>query len=219
MHYYQFNIKDYSFATIRMTLMEDLAFRRMLDLFYESEKPLPFELKRIAKLIGMADQQEEIRDILNEFWQETEKGWVNSRAEVEIAKYQAKADSARANGKKGGRPSKPKITQSVNLANPEITGSKANHKPLTINQELNKDIVQQAELTPFDFWWERYPKKQAKCAAEKIFNKKIKGMSEERLNSFMDNICEHSTSSYKETEKSFIPMPTTYLNQERYNDE
>ena len=53
MHYYQFNIKDYSFATIRMTLMEDLAFRRMLDLFYESEKALPCELKRIAKLIGM----------------------------------------------------------------------------------------------------------------------------------------------------------------------
>ena len=57
MHYYQFNIKDYSFATIRMSLMEDLAFRRMLDLFYESEKALPFELSRVAKLIGMSEFQ------------------------------------------------------------------------------------------------------------------------------------------------------------------
>lgn len=199
--------------------MEDLAFRRMLDLFYESEKPLPFELKRISKLIGMVDHQEEIKGILNEFWQETENGWVNSRAEIEIEKYQAKADSARANGKKGGRPPKAKKTQSVNLANPEITESKANHKPLTINQELNKDIVQQAELPPFDFWWYRYPRKQAKPAAEKLFNKKIKGMNDEKLNEFMDNICNHSTTAYRETEKSFIPMPTTYLNQERYNDE
>ena len=142
MHYYQFNIKDYSFATIRMSLMEDLAFRRMLDLFYESEKPLPFELKRIAKLIGMNDFQEEIRDVLNEFWNETESGWVNDRANEEIAKYQAKADSARVNGKKGGRPVKPKITQSVNLANPEITESQANHKPITNNHKLSNNICQ-----------------------------------------------------------------------------
>ena len=123
--------------------MEDLAFRRMLDLFYESEKPLPFELKRISKLIGMTEHQEEIRDVLNEFWSETELGWVNSRAEIEIQKYQAKADSARANGAKGGRPSKPKKTQSVNLANPEKSESKANHKPITNNQEPINNICQQ----------------------------------------------------------------------------
>lgn len=143
MHYYQFNIKDYSFATIRMSLMEDLAFRRMLDLYYESEKPLPFELKRIAKLVGMVDHQEEIKDVLNEFWQETEEGWVNTRASEEIVKYQLKADAARANGKKGGRPTKPKKTQSVNLANPEKSESKANHKPITNNHKLDKDICQQ----------------------------------------------------------------------------
>jgi len=62
--------------------MEDLAFRRMLDLFYESEKELPFELKRIAKLIGMQDHQEEIRDVLNEFWEENEFGWSNSPANL-----------------------------------------------------------------------------------------------------------------------------------------
>ena len=66
--------------------MEDLAFRRMLDFYYESENPLPCELKRIAKLIGMIDHQEEIRDVLNEFWLETEQGWVNTRAELEIVK-------------------------------------------------------------------------------------------------------------------------------------
>ena len=83
----------------------------------------------------------------------------------------------------------------------------------------NKDIVQQAEQTPFDFWWSRYPKKEAKITAEKLFNKKIKGMSEGDLVVFMDNICDHSTTTYKEIKKEFIPMPTTYLNQERYNDE
>jgi len=138
-HYYQFNIKDYSFATMRMSLMEDLAFRRMLDLYYETEKPLSCELARIAKSIGMSEFQEEVRTVLNEFWQETDDGWINDRASIEIQKYKSKAGTARANGKLGGRPSKPKdnpeITQSVNLANPEETGLKDNHKPITNNQE------------------------------------------------------------------------------------
>jgi len=142
MHYYQFNIKDYSFATIRMSLMEDLAFRRMLDFYYESEKPLPCELKRIAKLIGMNEHQESIRDVLNEFWLETEQGWVNTRAGEEIARYQSKVDTARLNGKKGGRPKNPDKTPLVNLANPEITGLKANQQPTTNNHKPLIDICQ-----------------------------------------------------------------------------
>ena len=122
---------------MRLSLLEDLAFRRMLDYFYETEKPLPCELDRVSKLIGMRDHQEEVRQILNEFWTETEQGWVNSRAQEEIDIYQSKADAARVNGRKGGRPPKPKETQSVILANPDETGSQANHKPLTNNHKPN----------------------------------------------------------------------------------
>jgi len=170
MHYYQFNIKDYSFATIRMTLMEDLAFRRMLDLFYESEKPLPFELKRIAKLIGMNDHQEEIRDVLNEFWNETELGWVNDRANEEVLKYQAKADSARANGKKGGRPSKPKNPVGI-LDNPEKSESKANHKPITNN---HKPIIKDLSVITdgFNHWWSLYPVSRRKIKKDVLISSK-----------------------------------------------
>lgn len=156
MHYYKFNIKDYSYATIRMSLMEDLAFRRMLDLFYETEKPLPFEIANIARLIGMRDHQEEIRNILNDFWTETESGWINQRAFEEVAEYQARAETARANGKKGGRPKNPEETQSVPDRNPEKSESKANHKPLTINhnKESDRSIDQSRdELLDKSFNW------------------------------------------------------------------
>lgn len=124
--------------------MEDLAFRRMLDLHYETEKPLPSELPRIARLIGMREHQEEIRNILNDFWEETESGWINARATNEITEYQAKADVARANGKKGGRPKNPEKTKSVSDRNQGKSESKANHKPLTINHKpIDKDICQQ----------------------------------------------------------------------------
>ena len=212
-HYYQFNIKDYSFATIRMTLIEDLAFRRMLDLYYESEKPLPCELKRVSKLIGMSDHQEEIRSILNEFWTETELGWVNDRAEKEIVAYQAKADTARANGKLGGRPKKPTETQPVNLANPEITGSKANHKPLTINQELINN--------GFEHWWKLYP-------SERRTNKKgcltkwkgyCKKLDDDAIENLVNDLAVDIDSRIKKIDDlKYFPQTTTYLNQEKWKD-
>ena len=169
MHYFQFNIKDYAFASMRLTLLEDLAFRRMLDLHYDTEKPLPNCVKKIGKLIGMRDQTDEITEVLNEFWLSNDEGFYNERATKEIIIYQAKADVARANGKKGGRPVKPRenppITQSVNLANPEISESKANYelltknyKPLTNNyslkassNELDQPVKKPSGLI-FDHW-------------------------------------------------------------------
>lgn len=223
MHYYQFNIKDYSFATIRMSLMEDLAFRRMLDLFYESEKELPCELKRIAKLIGMPDHQEEIRDVLNEFWTETENGWVNSRAKAEIEKYQAKAESARLNGKKGGRPStkkEPTKTQSVILANPEITGSKANHKPITNN---HKPIIKDLSVITdgFEHWWNLYPVSRRKnkkgCLVK--FKAKCKNLDDDQVEALVNKISLDITRRINEVDDvKFIPMTEPYLNQERWTD-
>ena len=204
-----------------MSLMEDLAFRRMLDLFYESEKPLPHELSRVAKLIGMKDYQEEIRDVLNEFWNETESGWVNDRANEEVAKYQAKADSARVNGKKGGRPVKPKITQSVNLANPEITESQANHKPITNNHKPNKEILSLVNDV-FAHWWNLYPSSRRKnkggCLAK--FKAKCKGLTEDQIIELVDKMSADVAKRVKEIDDiKYLPTTEPYINQERWMDE
>ena len=40
MNYYPFHIGDYASHTRHLTLMEDLAYRRLLDLYYLHERPL-----------------------------------------------------------------------------------------------------------------------------------------------------------------------------------
>ena len=140
MHYYQFNIGDYKSHTDYLSPIEDLAFRRMLDWCYLHEKPLPPTAKEVARKIGLRDYVCEVELVLADFFTKTDDGYVNNRINEEIDGYKAKADSARNNGKKGGRPRKetqeePKITQPVNLANPAESESQAKHKPLTINQE------------------------------------------------------------------------------------
>ena len=142
MHYFQFNIGDYMKHTARLTLMEDLAYRRMLDLYYLNDGPLCSDTKRLAKQIGMAGEEDAIAFVLSEFFTLDGDVYRNSRADRELSIYAEKAEKSRANGKKGGRPKtqqvisgNPEETQQVISENPEETNGKANHKPLTINQE------------------------------------------------------------------------------------
>ena len=139
MHYYQFTIGDYTRHTTHLTLMENLAYRLLLDRYYLNELPLELDIKNLARRIGMSAEIESVKQVLEDFFVETENGYVNSRCDKEVEAYKAKADTARVNGKKGGRPKKadnnPEETQPVILDNPEETGLKANHKPLTTNHK------------------------------------------------------------------------------------
>ncbi len=138
MHYYQFNIGDYASHTGYLTQMEDLGYRRLLDLYYLHEKPLTNDIPHLCRVVGMREFEAEITQVLTDFFYLDGDVWRNTRVDKEIALYRSKADTARENGKKGGRPkgsTKPRITQPVILANPEETGSKAKQEPRTINQE------------------------------------------------------------------------------------
>jgi len=88
MNYYQFHIGDYASHTAHLEPMEDLAYRRMLDLYYRTQAPLPSDVQRIAKLIRLPDNAAIVRDILNEFFTPCEQGWENARADREIASFE-----------------------------------------------------------------------------------------------------------------------------------
>ena len=139
MHYYQFNIGDYAKSTKHLSPMEDLAYRRMLDLFYDSERPLPCEIAAIARLIVMREYQEEIRQVLIEFWIETNEGWINKRASKDMQYYIDKSEKAKASA--NARWAKQK--ESDDNAGDMRTHSEcnANQNPITNNHKPIKEIV------------------------------------------------------------------------------
>lgn len=139
MHYYQFNIGDYAKSTLHLSEMEDLAYRRLLDRYYDTEKPLESDIDELCRYIRMVPYKKETQQVLSEFFNLTKKGWIQKRVQKELSSYARKASAARANGKKGGRPKK---TQSVSSGNPVGTHDKTkqepltnNHKPITNNQK------------------------------------------------------------------------------------
>jgi uncharacterized protein YdaU (DUF1376 family) len=99
MHYFQFNIGDYASHTRHLDLIEDLAYRRLLDLYYLHERPLNTDATVVAKQIGMRDDAAAVRDVLNEFFDLTEDGYRSSRADKEIEHYHLKIQQASRAGK------------------------------------------------------------------------------------------------------------------------
>ena len=133
MHFYQFHIGDYKSHTSHLTPMEDLAFRRLLDFYYLHEHPIKH--RDIARQIGLKDFEQDVLTVLEEFFLSTDAGFVNPRADKEIAKYRefseaGKRGAAKRWGSNGEANSPPNAT-------PIATN---NHKPRTINQEPTIDI-------------------------------------------------------------------------------
>ena len=86
MNYYPFHIGDYLSATRHLSWEEDAAFRRLLDTYYTTEKPLPAELRAVCRLVlaTTESQREAVRIVLEEFFVLTPAGWINNRADNEI---------------------------------------------------------------------------------------------------------------------------------------
>ena len=93
-----------------------------------------------------------------------------------------------------------------------------NKNDKTEKNDKNKDSSS-LKNDGFEHWWNTYPKKVGKVTAEKSFKTKTKKMNDEDFMKFVDLISNDSGKRFKDTEKQFILSPTTYLNQERYNDE
>lgn len=95
MHYYQFNIGDYASSTQHLDPIEDIAYRRMLDLYYSKESPLPKDIDQIARLIRMRTHKDSIAIVLDEFFTEQKDGFHNNGADKALEKVYRKSEAAR----------------------------------------------------------------------------------------------------------------------------
>lgn len=132
MYYYKFNIADWHLATSHLSLEEEAIYFRLINYYYDTEKPIPEETQSVIRRLRLGSNSDIVGIVLQEFFTLESDGWHHKRCDDEISQYHDKAEINQVNGKKGGRPKK---TQSVSKDNPDITLTK-NHKPLTINQDI-----------------------------------------------------------------------------------
>ena len=131
MHFYSFNIGDYMSHTVHLSLMEDLAYRRCLDIYYLHEKPLPEDATEVARLIRMPEHKPEVVQVLKEFFtHDVGTGYVHKRTHEEITKYQAKIQAASRAGK----------ASALARSNASSTMVQPNKKQETINKKQETNI-------------------------------------------------------------------------------
>jgi uncharacterized protein YdaU (DUF1376 family) len=196
MHYYQFHVGDYRAATAHLTNDEDLAYRRLLDMYYDTETPIPLDIDWVSRRLRLG--QDVVQNVLKDMFKLSDNGWIHTRCDSEIQKYHSKADSARkANQIRWGSEKVLKSDTDQILTN--------NHKPITNNQEY---------IDRFDIFWKQYPRKVAKPNALKAWLK-IKP-DDVVLKKMLDAI-NHQQLPSKEIQ--FVPHPASWLNANRWEDE
>ena len=138
MHFYSFNIGDYMSHTVHLSLMEDLAYRRCLDIYYLHEKPLPEDATEVARLIRMPEHKPEVVQVLKEFFShDVGTGYVHKRTNEEITKYQAKIQAASRAGK----------ASALARSNASSTKVQLNKKQETLNKKQETNIKRPNNVT------------------------------------------------------------------------
>ena len=131
MHYYQFHIGDYASHTRHLSVIEDCAYRRLLDFYYLHETPI--RQRDIARQINMRDHEQDVLTVLNEFFVSTEDGFINPRADIEISNFHSKIEQA-------SRAGKASAERRLNVRSTDVQPTN-NHKPITKNHIDTPDGV------------------------------------------------------------------------------
>ena len=105
MHYYPKNIGDYRRDTMNLSLLEHGVYTTLIDHYTLNEEPISLDHLDVCWTIGARTDNEKtaVCLILSKFFIKTDEGYRHKRCDEEIAQYRLRADTARENGKKGGR--------------------------------------------------------------------------------------------------------------------
>ena len=142
MIWYKFHIGDYISHTMHLDDAEDLAYRRLLDWYYMSEKPLPLDVALVSRRIRL--DEDVVAPVLNEFFEKTTDGYINARADKEIAAYNVRVELNRKSAKLGGRPKTIEVSKEEPLRPPYQNRNRT-------DTEHNIDIDANASLSGTSF--------------------------------------------------------------------
>lgn len=155
MHYYKFNIADWNLGTSHLSLAEEAIYFRLINHYYDTESPIPLETQSVFRRLRMGSDKELAIGILEEFFTKTDNGWIHERCEKILKEYRKTANKNKKNGAGGGRPRKDAAsketqekpsgfsvgTQSEPKDNPNQEPLTTNHKPITNNQDKDKNTL------------------------------------------------------------------------------
>lgn len=98
MNYWDRHIGDIIRDTVSLTMLEDGAYNRLLDQYYQTERPLPLDRKMVYRLARATSAQERkaVDFVLQAFFRQDADGYHQKRCDEEIARFKEKQRKAQA---------------------------------------------------------------------------------------------------------------------------
>lgn len=234
MHAYLHHIKDFNNATRHLTRVERSLYRDAIELYYETEQPLPAnDFDRLARrLMAFTDEEKAaLRTILDEFFDLTGDVYSHDRCDEEIEKFRDAKTAKSAAGKASAAARRHRaeqrkqqrkeqnptgVEQVLNPVGTDEQQNPTNQEPITFNQKKDQNTSSPAATNSrFEEFWQAYPKKRGKHACATKWKAK-------RLDAKADDLIADVQKRRTQDRRwldGFIPDPLTYLNQERWEDE
>ena len=122
MNWYKFQVRDYLVSTVHLADAEDLAYRRLLDLYYLTERSIPGPVSAIAAKIKL--DVDCVQPVLDEFFTLEDGRYHHQEADEFIAKRQHQRVVNGIAGKVGGSRPKPKGPRKPPESNDSISRPK-----------------------------------------------------------------------------------------------
>jgi len=155
MHYFKFDIATWIQSTRHLTPEEEGVYLRLVNHYYDTEKPLPVEIQPVLKRLQLRGHLDLVNEILTDFFVLTEKGWSHNKCNELLKEYHKGTKKNKLNGQKGGRPSKTKassVTQKEPSGLITETQTEPKHNPnyelVTKNEELITKDIKASKIPP-----------------------------------------------------------------------
>jgi len=203
-NWYKFRYAEYAMQTRHLTELEDLVYRRCIDLYYGHKQPFP-NAEWVAKRIQISDVQV-VDSVLKEFFRFGEEGYSYQQADDDLSDFEVKSQKAR---------DAVNARWQIRSYSERNTLDKKREEKTREEKKINIPLA--AIASRFSEFWSAWPAGQRKYGKEAALTSWVK----QALDGEADVIVAHVLKS-RESEgwlSGYIPAPTTYLNQRRWDNQ
>lgn len=155
MNYYDHHLGDYMRDTAHLSMLEDGAYRRLIDAYYAREKPLPSDLKDCSKLARASSKAERdaVAYVLKEFFEKTEDGYRQKRCDEVIASFYEKKRKAKESADARWSHQRTQCERNANASETHMQSASEvdapiSHSPVTNPKEDKAKALAEARAVP-----------------------------------------------------------------------